>query len=325
MNPRAPMDHSFRAGLVRAIGRVAALGWVLALLNGCATLGEGEARESVRFVVLGDAPYNGREEALFARTMTEIGQLSHDFVVHVGDIKDGSSQPCDDALYRARRAVFSESAKPFVLLAGDNDWTDCRRPGAGGYAPLERLARLREIFFAPAVNLAMPLGVTHHPGLPELMAWRVRQVEFVALHVVGSRDNQGFDADGDREQAARMAANLAWLAAAARRADTSQARALVVMFHVNPVFEMPPAVYQPLIDTLAEIARASPGRPLLIIHGDTHTYQFNQALIDGRTGQPFPNGWRLESTGSPQVGMVTVSIEGRPAQITVEAWIAPSD
>ena len=34
-----------------------------------------------------------------------------------------------------------------VLTPGDNEWTDCHRVAAGEYQPLERLAKLREVFY----------------------------------------------------------------------------------------------------------------------------------------------------------------------------------
>jgi hypothetical protein len=93
-----------------------------------------------------------------------------------------------------------------------------------------------------------------------------------------------------------------------------------VLFHVNPVFEMPPPVFQPLIAALRNIATRSP-RPMLLVHGDTHSYQFDQALTVSASGRPFAHVWRLESFGSPQVGMVKVSISGRPARFAVEPWV----
>jgi hypothetical protein len=287
----------------------------ITLIAGCASVPE--ATNPVRFVVLGDAPYNATEEAKMGRLIGSLVGTPHDFVVHVGDIKAGTEERCDDSLYAARYELFRQSSQPFVLLAGDNDWADCRRAGAGAFAPLERLERLRQVFFARANNLARALQPTQHDTLPELMHWRLQGVEFVSLHVVGSRDNQGFDAAGDREQAERMAANLAWLSAAAARAEGNAARALVVMFHVNPVFERPPPVYQALIAALVDMARASP-RPMLLIHGDTHTYQFDQALINPVTGKPFSHVWRIESFGNPDVGAVHVSIAENPVRFSVE-------
>lgn len=61
-----------------------------------------------------------------------------------GDIKDGSSS-CDDATFNRAAAMFNRLKKPLIYAVGDNEWTDCHRLNNGGYDPLERLARLRQV------------------------------------------------------------------------------------------------------------------------------------------------------------------------------------
>ena len=36
---------------------------------------------------------------------------------------------------------------PLLYTPGDNEWTDCHRPAAGRYNPLERLDAVRATFF----------------------------------------------------------------------------------------------------------------------------------------------------------------------------------
>jgi hypothetical protein len=62
-------------------------------------------------------------------------------------IKNGSSG-CDDAYFAVRLSDFEMFADPLVYMPGDNEWTDCHRANNGGYLPTERLAALRELFFA---------------------------------------------------------------------------------------------------------------------------------------------------------------------------------
>ena len=76
------------------------------------------------------------------------------------DIK-GGREPCSDALFARRRALLARSAHPLVLLPGDNEWTDCHRPSAGAFDPLERLAALRRRFFAPGRSLGAEIGRAH--------------------------------------------------------------------------------------------------------------------------------------------------------------------
>ena len=104
-----------------------------------------EGEEGVPEFELGlieDIPYTLEEarktEALFGEMDSE--KLA--FVVHVGDIKSGSS-PCTDELFLREKERFEDSANPLAYVPGDNEWTDCERTG---YEPVERLERLREIF-----------------------------------------------------------------------------------------------------------------------------------------------------------------------------------
>jgi hypothetical protein len=84
--------------------------------------------------------------------LEEINQEELAFAVHVDDIKSGTS-PCSDEMYEQRKNLFQASRHAFILVPGDNDWTDCRRKAAGGYDPLERLARLRRVFYADEMSL----------------------------------------------------------------------------------------------------------------------------------------------------------------------------
>ena len=108
--------------------------------------------DAFAFGVMGDAPYSEREEAAFAAMLPAVDAEPLAFVVHVGDIKSGATA-CNDALYARRKAQFDASAHPFIYTPGDNEWTDCRYGRAPDNDPIERLARLREVFFTSPTSL----------------------------------------------------------------------------------------------------------------------------------------------------------------------------
>jgi hypothetical protein len=72
-------------------------------------------------------------------------------VDHLGDIKSGSSM-CTDEYFSMIKSQFDRFRDPLVYTVGDNEWTDCHRANNGAYNPLERLDKIRQIFFP-------------HPGL----------------------------------------------------------------------------------------------------------------------------------------------------------------
>src|SRR5262245_5705515 len=97
--------------------------------------------------IIGDTPYGDEQEAAFPRLVADVnGDPRVSTVVTLGDIKNGSST-CDDARLTRLRDLYGTFDEPFLYTPGDNEWTDCHRPAAGGYVPTERLARLRELFY----------------------------------------------------------------------------------------------------------------------------------------------------------------------------------
>jgi hypothetical protein len=214
-----------------------------------------------------------------------------------------------------------------VLTPGDNDWTDCRRDSNARGDPLERLARLREVFFADGWSLGrarMPTarqegcaerdGVACRcPGLPENRLWTKNGVVFATIHVVGSNDNRGFDAANDAEQRCRAAAVRAWIEAALRLAEGADRRGLVLFAQADPWEPSKDRVYDGLLAQVAAGARRL-GKPLLFVHGDTHAYRADRPFRDGY-GRTVENAQRLETFGSPVVGWVRVEVDPDDANL----------
>src|SRR5574341_1249082 len=178
---------------------------VAAFLGGCAP-------GRFEFALIGDQQYNAESEAQFPPLMAELDRAELDFVVHVGDFKVGTSQLCDDKLFLSRKQQFDGSRHPFIFTPGDNEWTDCHNPKAGGFVPEERLAALRRIFFADKRSLGQrKLALEQQADFPENQRWRRGGVLFLTLHIVGSNNNLGRTPQDDAEYRGRSAANLAWM------------------------------------------------------------------------------------------------------------------
>ena len=296
-----------------------------ATLAGCAT--KPPHPEAFSFAVIGDAPYGAREEMEFDAMLARLGAEPLAFIVHVGDFKAGGDSPCTDALYAERKARLDASPHALVFTPGDNDWTDCRRHSNGAMDPLERLAKLREVFFADNWSLGrkrLPLarqeGCAERvgtrcrcPGLPENRSWSKNGVVFATVHIVGSNDNRGFDAASDAEQACRASANHAWIDSALRLAEAPGRRALVLVMQANPWLQSRDRVYEPLLRQVAAGA-VRLGKPVLFVHGDTHTYRTDLPFRDA-SGGAVANARRLETFGSPVVGWVRVHVDPDDPQL----------
>lgn len=318
--------------------RAAAAFALLALLASCAS--RPPHPDAFSFAVLGDTPYSEGEERSFLEMMADLDREALAFAIHVGDFKAGSGA-CSDALYARRLAQFQASAHPFVLTPGDNDWTDCRRPGAGSMDPIERLAKLRGMFFPDRRTLGRRTfettaqdaclagagpGGCRCPAHPENRFWTRAGVRFVTLHVVGSDNNVGFDARNDAEAACRDEANARWLELAANASLRSETRALVIAMQANPWDSKKP-VFDRLRAQVVDVARRLK-KPVLLIHGDTHTQRIDQPFRDAM-GYPIANVTRLETYGSPFVGWVKVSVDPEEPEVfafepRLKALVAPA-
>jgi hypothetical protein len=221
-------------------------------------------------------------------------------VVHVGDIKNGSSR-CDDSYFALIRSYFSTFADGLVYTPGDNEWTDCHRSNNGKYDPLGRLSLLRSMFFAvPDATLgqqSLPLltqaDMPGYAELPENQAWVQARTVFATLHVVGSRNGLapwfGDDTTDNlvddpvrrlAEVEARTRAALDWVDAAFDLADFPNTQGVVLFMQADT---WPGAADDGFSEILSLIAERSVAfdKPVLVVQGDSHRYRVDQPLLTG--------------------------------------------
>ena len=305
------------------------LAWRKALLRVglgvCACLGlPGLAAPGFQFVALGDLPY-GAPAVSYAPYRSLIAQINSEspaFSIHVGDFKSGST-PCSNEEFQAQLGHFSLFQKALVYTPGDNEWTDCHRANNGAHDPLERLGKLRQMFFQGAQSLGQqPLTLTRQPPVhPQHAAyvenamWVHEGVVFVSLHIVGSNNNfEARQPQAVQEFFNRDAANVAWIEHAFAQAKTLQAKAMVFAFQAD-VFESKsrwedfPAhsgFRRSVGETLLPLAAKS-NLPVLVIHGDSHEFKFDQAFQWLK--KPLPSVYRLVVPGAQDVRAVMVSVD----------------
>jgi hypothetical protein len=234
------------------------------------------------------------------------------FVVHVGDIKNGWTS-CGDAALSQRRQVLGASRHALIYVPGDNEWTDCWRLPAGGYDPLERLAKLRELFFSTPLSLgAHPLRLTRQSDgaavlpYPEHVRWVHGNVVFAGFNLPGGDNNAG---RMPAEHAQRDAAARDWLKETFGVARRQNAAAVAVLIHANPFTSSlrPRRGYAEFIDLLVRETLSFDGQ-VLLVHGDTHAYRLDQPLRNPETGETLRNLTRVEVFGSPRVDWVRCAL-----------------
>ncbi len=310
------------------------------------------------YAVIGDVPYEPRSpQSALSLMPTLIGSINQDpdvrRAIHVGDIKSGSTV-CSDDWFQKIAASFATFSDPLVYAIGDNEWTDCHRANNGGYNPLDRLAKLHEIFSA---NPGYTLGgeqkrVKAQDGYPENASWMASRVVFSSFHIIGS--NNGRDqwfkdrldtvslsplttvpkpetaaegASREAEYLARNAANIAWLDRTFAQASDEHAKGVVLfiqadLFHpddrtAGAVF----TAHQEWLERLAQLAGQF-DRPVLIVCGDSHNFRVDVGvpwfILYGLT--PLPNITQLTVDRSIENDIDWIKLKIDPKSPVVFSW-----
>lgn len=263
------------------------------------------------FAAIGDQQYGKDGEARWPALVESINRAKDlRFVVHVGDIKDGSS-PCSDAIFANRLAGFNQFKAPFILTPGDNEWTDCHRTGGD---PLERLGKLREMFFAGNESLGLKRRVmARESQYPENAIWSEGGMVFATLHITGSDNNFGKD-----EHAARNKATLDWMRTAFALAQRNGFTGVVLVMQADLFFPLSvtrsvqrvqttPGFVEPL--RVLEQETVAFGKPVLVVHGDSHFFRFDKPMAHTGTMDAVDNFFRLEVPGERDAHWARVDVD----------------
>ena len=281
------------------------------------------------FALIGDTPYGvepGQHYLAFDKLVKDINKHRKiKWVLHAGDIKGGSSL-CSDEMFYDRLSRYNQFNKPVILTPGDNEWTDCHRPKAGEYQPLERLEKLREVFFPVAGQTIGGRNMTiktqaHLAGFeefPENVMWTKQRVTFATFHIVGSQNGlKDFDPNSaavrsqadDDEVVRRTQAALGWMDKVFSKAKAIDSPGMFLMIHANPGLERTEADRTGFVEFLSALENhiIAFGKPVVLAHGDSHYMRIDKpGLINSRF---LPNFTRVETFGSSNVHWLRVEVD----------------
>jgi hypothetical protein len=278
--------------------------------------------------LFGDTAYSQRERELLPELMAEMDSEDLAFVIHDGDIKSGGSV-CSDEAFLDILGVFKASRHPLVYVPGDNEWTDCHRHSNGSYDPLERLEKLRTLFFPDDKTLGQrQFELTRQSRNPAFAAyrenvrWETAGVVFVGLNLPGSDNNYAGAQRGSgpsKEFQQRSPVVGLWLTQAFARARAIQAAGLMVVIQANPGFEAAAAGkahpgYKDFLNQLRQETLAFAGQ-VVLVHGDSHQQQINQPLRDPATQDLIANFTRVETYGSPWMGWIKTTVDAKDPKV----------
>jgi hypothetical protein len=339
------------------------------LLSACGAIPQASQTGAGRFefALIGDMPYDTRTEKEYGNLMGAINATELAFVVHNGDFwGDGAAwidkagpelerqrapfvfvgglPPCSDETFDDRLRLAQSSRHPFILVPGDNEWTDCHRAKPRAHDPLERLTKLRQMFFAgdrtlgrQTMRVVRQSEDSRYAKFPENIRWTYGNVLFVTLHMVGSNNNLGRTPEMDAEYSERNAANLAWMSQGFELATRSGHKAIMIIAQANPGFEnswtpsmqgrymlsalrlKPPATRRVtgFDEFLAELEKAALafGKPVVYVHGDTHVFRVDKPLVGSTSGRIIENFTRVETFGFPDTHWVRAIVDPADPQV----------
>ena len=280
-----------------------------------------DAPGAFTFTVIGNVPDRAEDVAPVRALLDAIDAEHPAFVVHLGNLK-GRDEACSDTLLEARHDLLDSLIAPVIYIPGDHDWSDCQRPAAGSFDPVERLLRLRELFYPDDNTLGQRTMTVMRQSdqakfrsYRENTRWTMNDVLFVTLNVPG--DNNNYKTAGGRngEYEDRLEANRQWLARAFAVARQRKMAGVVVMMQADPLFEdgwerrRAPNLfdgwlrrrshdgYLALKRQLRALTRDYDGA-VLLIHGASQTFMLDRPLKE-EDGRQDAHVMRARTYGSP--------------------------
>ena len=300
--------------------------WLGILLLALCSLAQAEIW---RFGLIGDVPYSEYERRELPHMLLAINDSQVDFIAHIGDFKHGKDR-CDDAVFDDRHQLFNSSRVPFIFVPGDNEWTDCERLSNGAYDPLERLNRLRSLFWKDRFSLGnKKLALERQAGTyPEHSRFRLGPVLFVTLNLPGGNNNFGLTKIPSNEFKARSPVVLDWLTESFALARSEKMAGIVLLFQANPGFRhfsqgLTHRGYRDFLENLYAETLNFSGQ-VVVVHGDSHMSRIDHPLRDAQ-GKILPNFTRIETHGYPIMGWTRGIIDtNSPSLFSFETFYWPA-
>lgn len=226
-------------------------------------------KDLVQFSIVGDTPYDTLgSTALLEKFQSHIDDNNDrsyaDFLIHVGDIKKGST-PCDLSYYTNTLKVLESSSKKPYLLIGDNEWNDCGH----GTDPSTGLKHWENTFSRLNQQFVNDFDASTQESRPENISFVQNSVLFVTINQVDGRIHD------EKEWQGRMADNRDWIRECMNK-YRGQVNAFVIFAHAAPGIKREKSVigdslfylpFRDLIQTFSE--------PILYINGNKHVWKYD--------------------------------------------------
>ncbi len=198
-------------------------------------LPDGSAK-SYSFAVLSFAQ-QGDGLTTWQQQLQKLADSNLSFVVANG-IK-ATREACSDQLYQQRKSVLDEIDSSVILNLAAQDWSECLSQDGSSNA-IERLSRLRELFFSDEFSLGtrrLELSrLSLNPkfrNFPENARWEINGVLYATIHLPANNNRYLAAAGRNSEFEDRQVANREWLKKLFALANLRKEKALVLFADGN--------------------------------------------------------------------------------------------
>lgn len=128
-----------------------------------------------------------------------------------------ADEPCSDQIYQQHRSWFDEAENGVIVNLAAQDWSECQKSDGNSNA-VERLTRLRELFFADDLSLGKSKIELNRQSLnpkfrnyPENARWEINGVLFATVNLPADNNRYLAAAGRNSEFEDRQVANRDWL------------------------------------------------------------------------------------------------------------------
>lgn len=214
-----------------------------------------------------------KDEAVWRQALADTDEKNLAFVV-VSGIKS-AIEPCSDDLYEHRRSLFNQAKHGVVVSIAASDWSDCRYRN-GKPAAVERLNRLRELFFADDMSFGgsrIPLirqsANARFRDYAENARWDIDNITFATVHLPANNNRYLSAAGRNGEFEDRLVANRDWLHRIVMYARRDKHQGIVIFSDGSPLSQAAKRNgqrdgFEETRRHLATLAATFPGKILLI-------------------------------------------------------------
>ncbi len=238
--------------------------------------------KNFQFTAIGDTSYVSPSQ--LDQLVDRINHEPTRFTIHVGDIKSGSTL-CSDDMFARVYSQFMAFDQPLIYTPGDNEWTDCHRKNNGPYDPIERLQKIRGLFFSSDQSLGRQSLTLEQQSVqaafrefPENRRWSVESISFATIHMVGSNNNDQPELPSSREFTLRNKANIAWMKETFAVARKQNNKAIVFAMQADTFYDPSKPPESGFRDWLSAFQQemSSWKKPVLLIQGDSHVFKVDR-------------------------------------------------